>query len=538
MLFRMPSGIAAAAFVLTQTFCGAASAAAPTEASGDSAAAEAPIFDVEAYDVDGNSLLDPLTIEKSVYPYLGPRRSKSDIDAARQALEDAYRHRGYDSVLVEVPAQTVADHVVRLHVVETTVGRLRVTGTKYYSIEDIKKKAPALAEGQVPNFAAAQSEIAELNREPGRQITPVIQPGKIPGTVDIDLKVAEQAPVHASLELNNDHAVDTTPLRLTATFRYDNLWQAGHAASLSYAVAPQNRSQSEVVAGSYLAPVPDSRWSVLLYGYHSNSDVATLGDVAVLGKGYAVGLRAIGQLPPLGPVAQTVSAGFDFKHFDQLLAVGTGKTPPVETVIDYWPATFVYSLQFDTAASSTHGSLGLTTGLRSGSSAEAAFQENRAFAHGNFIHVNLDLDHTQNLPKGFVANLRLTGQAANQPLVSGEQFAAGGLGTVRGYPQAVAVGDDGAFASVELRSPLITLAPTRLIDGWRMFAFADAASVRLIQALPGQRPDFSLYSAGVGARFQLLQRLDGDLLVGFPMAALRGVDVGRAYTVFSLKAGF
>jgi hemolysin activation/secretion protein len=536
----MPSSTAAAALVLTQIFCGVAFAAAAAERSPDSATAEtiAPVFDVEAYDVDGNSLLDPLTVETAVYPYLGPQRSKTDIDAARQALEEAYHSRGYDTVVVEIPAQTVADHVVRLHVAEATVGRLRVTGTKYYSIEDVKQKAAALSEGQVPNFTAAQQEIAELNRGPGRQITPVIRPGKVPGTVDIDLKVAEQAPVHASLELNNDHAVDTQPLRLTATLRYDNLWQAGHSASFSYAVAPQDRSQSEVFAGSYLAPVPNSRWSVLVYGYTSNSDVSTLGDVAVLGKGYAIGVRAIGQLPPLGPAAQTISAGLDFKEFDQLLSTGTGKLAPVETAIGYWPATFVYSLQLDTASSSTHASVGVTAGLRSSSADEAVFQESRAFAHGNFLHVNIDLDHTQNLPLGLVANLRLTGQAANQPLVSGEQFAAGGLSSVRGYPQAAAVGDDGAFASLELRSPQMTFVPRRLMDDWRVFMFADAANTRLIQALPGQQADFSLYSAGIGTRFQLLQRLNGDVLVGFPMAALRGAEVGRAYTIFSLKAGF
>jgi hemolysin activation/secretion protein len=539
-MFRFSRCVAAAALVLTQAFCGAALAAPAAGGSPDSAAADAlaPAFDVEAYDVEGNSLLDPVAVETAVYPFLGPGRSKADIDHARQALEDVYHGHGYDTVVVEIPAQTVADHVVRLHVVETTVGRLRVTGTRYYSIEDVKKQAPALAEGQVPNFREAQGELAELNREPGRQVTPVIRPGKVPGTVDIDLKVAEQAPVHASLEINNDHPVDTQPLRMTATIRYDNLWQAGHKASFSYAVAPQARDQSEVFAASYLAPIPDSRWTLLAYGYNSNSNVATLGDVAVLGKGWAAGVRAIGQLPSMGPVAQTVSAGLDFKHFFQLLSTGDGKLTPVETAVDYVPLVFVYSLQFDTAASSTHASFSATAGVRSNAGDEATFQESRAFAHGNFIHVNLDLDHTQNLPRGFAANVRLTGQVANQPLISGEQFSAGGLSSVRGYPQAAAVGDDGAFASLELRSPVINLGPRWLVDDWRIYVFGDAADTRLISALAGQRLDFSIYSAGVGTRFQLLQHLDGDLLVGFPMAALRGADARRAYTMFSLKAGF
>jgi hemolysin activation/secretion protein len=497
-----------------------------------------PVFDVEAYDVDGNSLIDQLDIEKAVYPFLGPGRTKGEIESARKALEDVYHADGFDSVVVEIPAQTVADKVVRLHVVETQVGRLRVTGSRYYSLEDIKRQTPALAEGSTPNFQLAQSEISELNRLPGRQITPLIRPGKVPGTVDIDLKVADQEPVHASLEVTNDHNADTTPLRMTANVRYDNLFQRGHSVSLSYAAAPENLSDSQVYAGSYLAPLPHSIWSLLLYGYKSNSDVATIGDTAVLGKGYAIGLRGVAQLPPIGPASQSLSVGFDFKHFYQLIAVGKASTSVTDSAIDYWPLNAVYSLQFDTASTSTHGSFGVTVGVRTAARDVAVFEVNRSAARGNFIHLNLDLDNTDQLPFGMAANFRLSAQAANQSLVSGEQFSAGGLSSVRGYLQSSAVGDHGVFGSVELRSPPITFAPRRLVDDWRAFVFADAADTWLIDPLADQTRETALYGVGVGTRFQLLDDVDGDLIVGVPLARTRTSDVGRAYTVFSLKAGF
>jgi hemolysin activation/secretion protein len=531
-----PSLTTAAAFAM---MCApyAAPLAAAQPASSSVTPAE-PSFDVEAYDVDGNSLLDPPTIEKAVYSHLGPGRSRADIEGARQSLEDAYHARGYESVVVELPPQTVADRVVRLRVVETTVGRLRVTGTRFYSIEDVKKGAPAIAEGAVPNFHEAQAQIAELNRVAGRQVTPLVRPGIIPGTVDVDLKVTEQEPLHASIEVTNDHPVDTTSLRTTANIRYDNLWQLGHTVSLSYAVAPEDRQQSEVYAGSYLAPVPQSRWSVLLYGYHSNSNVATIGDVAVLGRGYAIGVRGIAQLPPIGPVTQSLSAGVDFKHFYQQIATSVGNTPATTSAIDYWPLNLVYSLQLDTATSSTHASAGVTAGLRTGDRAEAVFQTSRAFAHADFVHLNIDLDHTHDLPFGLATDIRLSGQISNQALVSGEQFSAGGLSSVRGYRQSSAVGDNGVFGSVELRSPLIAFAPRRLIDDWRLFAFADAGDAWLIDPLTDQKAAFPLYSVGAGTRFTLLRHLDGDLLIGVPLLGVRGSDVRRAYTMFDLKASF
>jgi hemolysin activation/secretion protein len=538
-MFRSPSSKAAAAVALAHAVgslaCGSVHAqTAAAQAGGD----QLPRFDVEAYDVAGNTLLEPEAIEEAVYDYLGPGRSASDIQSAAKALEDTYHRRGFDSVVVQVPQQTVADRVVRLDVEETTVGRLKVSGTRFYSIEDVKRQTPALTEGAVPNFQTAQQEIAELNRQPGRQVTPLVQPGQVPGTVDIELHVVEQEPLHASLEVNNDHPADTTPLRATASIHFDNLWQAGHTVSLSYAFAPQDMRQSQVIAGSYLAPVPSSRWSLMLYGYNSNSHVATLGDVAVLGKGYAIGVRGIDQLPQIGPFSQTLSFGFDFKNFDQLISTSAGSAAPTEAAVDYWPLTAAYTLQADDAASTSRINLTVTAGVRDTSREEAVFQVNRANARSNFVHLNLDFEHTRTLPKDFVADVRLTAQAANGPMLSAEQFSAGGLSSVRGYLQSSAVGDEGLFGSVELRSPTLDLAPRRYLSNFRVYAFADSAQVWLLQPLAEQQSNFRLLSAGLGARFQVLQRLDGNVLVAWPFAPQRGTDVGRGYTQFSLKAGF
>ncbi|HZZ90762.1 MAG TPA: ShlB/FhaC/HecB family hemolysin secretion/activation protein [Caulobacteraceae bacterium] len=536
---RLSATAPAALVALALAGAARAAAAEPPETGGS-------LFDVEAYDVDGNSLLDQPTIEKAVYAHLGPARTRADVEGARQDLENAYAKRGFSSVVVEIPPQNVEDHIVRLHVVEASVGRLRVTGTHFYSPEDVKRGASALAEGAVPNLQQAQAQIAQLNREPGRQVTPLIRPGVIPGTVDVDLKVAEKSPFHAEFELNNDHAVDTSPLRTTATLRYDNLWQLGHAVSFSYAVAPQDRSESEVFAGSYLAPVPNSHWSILAYGYDSNSNVATLGSVTVLGKGYAAGVRGILQLPALGAsVSESLSVGLDFKHFDQLIAAqtasngaGGSKTSVSEAAIDYVPLNAVYTVRLDTAATTAHVSLGVTAGLRGAFSPDVEFQTNRAFAGGDFVHANLDFELTRELPLGAQADLRFTGQISDQPLVSGEQFSAGGFDSVRGYLQASATGDDGVFGSVELRSPEITFLNRHMIDAWRIYAFSEAAGAWLLEPLADQQASFRLYSAGVGTRFRLFDHLDGDVLAAVPLRRARGANTDSPYTQFSLKADF
>ena len=76
----------------------------------------------------GNTVLEARDIEKAVYPYLGPDRTLSDIEAAREALQTIYQERGYQSVYVDLPEQQVADGIVFLQVSETKVGRVRVVG--------------------------------------------------------------------------------------------------------------------------------------------------------------------------------------------------------------------------------------------------------------------------------------------------------------------------------------------------------------------------------------------------------------------------
>lgn len=510
------------------------------EVTPPDAAAPAQTFEVQAYDVEGNSILSQLDIEKAVYPQLGPGRTNDDVEKARAALERAYHSRGYQSVVVDVPPQTVEQGIIRLRVVEAPVGRLRVVGSEYHSLGEIKRLAPSLAEGQSPNFTQAQKELAELNRLPDRQVTPVVRPGRVPGTVDIDLRVDDTLPLHASLELNNDHAPDTEPLRLTGTLRYANLWQKGHTLSLTYLVAPQNVDDAQVFAASYVAPVWNTPWTLLAYGYTSDSNISSLGGASVLGKGYAIGVRGIYQLPPFRALQQSVNFGFDYKHFDEAISVGEAE---VEAPIEYVPANIVYSLTRTGEKATTNLTVGATAGLRGFGSGVDEFQNKRAFATPNFVKLNLDLTHTQNLPRDFQLQGRFSGQLADQPLVSSEQFAAGGRSTVRGYLQAEAVGDNGILGSGEVRfpsfAPLLAKAPWGgAVDELRFYGFTEAAKVWILEPLADQQERITLYSAGVGLRLQLLKYFYGDVAVGVPLKDSAASEAGEPFVTFSAKAEF
>jgi len=260
-----------------------------------------PRFFVKKYRIDGGGhLLPRVEMEAAVYPYLGPYRTAADVEQARAALEEAYRDKGYQTVTVQIPQQQVASGEIVLEVMQGEVGRLRVHGSRYFSIDQIKREAPSLQEGQSPNFSQVTHDLLVLNDISDRRVTPTVRPGETPGTVDVDLNVKDTPPVHGSLEINNRYSADTTPLRINGSVSYDNLWQLEHSVGFSFQVSPEDPSQVKVFSGYYLARLPDVSWlSLMLQGTEQDSSVNTLGGIGVVGKGQIVGGRAIIALPTL-----------------------------------------------------------------------------------------------------------------------------------------------------------------------------------------------------------------------------------------------
>lgn len=516
---------------------------------------EAPIkvpMSIEAIDVEGATLLDRKTIEQAVYPHVGPDRTTDDIEAARAAVEAAYQKRGYSTVIVEIGTRPEGAGLVRIVVTENALGRLRIVGSRFHSPEVIRSELSALKEGEVPNWTTFEKQLAAAGNGRDRTIIPQApKPGTQPNSFDLTLKVQDRFPLHASVDLNNDHSADTSDLRLTAQLSYANLWQAGHTITGTYVVSPEDTAETTVFSGSYLAPLRGTPWSLLIQGYTSNSNVATLGGTNVLGDGYAIGARIIYQLPSWKQFMHSVTFGFDYKSLNQVLDL-SGINPSLEnqTVpIAYVPLSVNYALQYYGDSSSASLNAGVTFGLRGLGSRAATFEFSRFGAKANFVHFNLDADLSVALPHDFLATARLSGQVASQPLVTGEQFAIGGHYTVRGFLQSEALGDDGITGGLEISSPSLAGFFGKAFTQWRLYGFFDAAFARLQQPLADQVSQAELYSAGIGTRLKLFDAIDGNISVAFPlrdgMATLdrNGKSVirtkkGDPKAVFSVRAAF
>ncbi|ALK09643.1 ShlB/FhaC/HecB family hemolysin secretion/activation protein [Blastochloris viridis] len=507
-------------------------------------------FDIDEFEIQGADKLKQIDVEEAVYPFLGPNRSAADVEKARAALEKAYHDRGFQTVGVAVPDQDPERRVIVLKVTEQRIGQVRVNGSRYFDLNHIRDNAPAVAEGKLPNFNEISKDIVRLNQLPDRRVTPALRAGATPGTVDIDLNVEDKFPLHASVELNNRNSPNTKDLRLVSTIHYDNLWQLGHSLNVSYQMAPQARDQVEVWSGSYLwRPYDEDRVNILVYGVDSKSSVATVGGINVVGPGQIIGTRAIATLPGLDGFFHTVSAGVDYKHFDQSVELDAASS---STPVTYYPLSINYNATWQGEGSLTQFGAGLIHGVRGLGSDPLDFDNKRYKATGNFSVLKADLSQTVELPHGFQLFGKAQGQASDQPLVSSEQFSVGGLDTVRGYLESETVGDYGAAGTIELRSPDLvalfrdTFKPETPADGpqiqlfneMRLFAFGDRGVTAIYEPLPEQDDKFDLASYGFGTRFRALDYFNGQVAYAIPLIEQASTKANHARVLFRFWGEF
>jgi hemolysin activation/secretion protein len=467
-----------------------------------------PRFDILEFVVEGNTVLAAIDIERAVLPFLGEGKTIRDVESARKSLEDEYQRRGYQTVFVDIPEQRVNAGEVRLRVLEGRVERLRVTGTRYFALGEIRAGVPALAEGSVPDFNAVQAQLATLNRTADRQVQPVLRAGRTPGTVEVDLAVKDQLPLHGEIELNNRSSAFTSESRLSAGLHWDNLWQRQHSAGITLQASPQARDEVKVLVGNYLWRMADSQDALALYAVRSDSKVALVGSSVVLGDASIVGARWVRPLPGSANVFHTLTFGIDHKRFGQTNIATATEQADVLGALDYVPLSASYSATRTVAGASTSFTLGITAaprGLLGNDDAE--FQGRRALARAGWSVLRIDVQHERRLADGVSTWARVEGLWSGSALVSNEQFTLGGAESVRGYREAELAGDRGGRASVELRWwPWRRAAPagasaTPPASPWladlQLYALLDAGALESDQ--PPGMPRTRRWIGGVGA---------------------------------------
>ena len=319
------------------------------------------------------------------------------------------------------------------------------------------------------NRRALDRYIDQLDRQPGRQVSAAISPTKIPGEVALRYLVYQGKPWTAYFQLANTGTPQTNIWRETYGFTDNELTGHDDILSLNYTTAGFTREND--IDGSYSIPIinPDKfRFRTYAsYDNFSSADVGFPGNT-FSGDETEVGGEFIVNLCQRGHFFLDGVLGIRYKHFFvdntllQTTSTGDFIQPYVGLHAERYTATSDFSADGKIIASRTSDSEVTLEDL-----GRPLVSRNPFLFQGD-MYASFYLDPLLN-PSGYASGktplvnqiaVSLQGQAAfNQRLIPEEEAIAGGLYTVRGYPEAATAGDSVAIETVEYRLHVPRLFP-------------------------------------------------------------------------------
>ncbi len=542
-------------------------------------------FDIVRFQVEGNSILPAQRVQELVAPFVGKRRIYGDVQKALEALENDYRRLGYGTVQVYVPEQELTSGVVRLQVSEGVVGKVTITGNKYFNNENVRAGLPQLQEGKAPNMRQLSENVQLSNENPAKQVEVTLGTSEDEGKVDVRVEVKEEDPERFFITLDNTGTKSSGKHRLGISYQNANLHNRDQVLTLAYTTAIDppggmkildNRMpwqsgqgvQVDIFSVGYRLPLYALGDSVDFIYANSNtnspSNSPTLnGNTAINGKGEVFGLRYNHIFPRAGEYTSRLVIGFDYKYMNSRCATdsngllgnvptafgGAGCTPHTLR-----PVSATYSGQWQKPGEVIDFNVGVTHNLFPMGSeftfnpvAPAAGGTDRYSAASGyrtkdeFTVLRFGGSYSVAVGGDWLLRLAASGQYAQNALPAGERLGLAGSNAVRGFLERAVAVDKGYFANAEAYSPDIA-ANLGLPGNLKWLVFFDAG--RGFNLNPSANERVNIASMGVGlrynlkkdisARFDVARVMDGYWPNGLPSVALESDIRGH----FSMAFGF
>jgi len=213
----------------------------PNSPTNAATSTNGPFFEVKGYQLIGNSLLPQGIVDQIFEPYVGTNVTFEIIRQALVDLRSVYLDRGFATVSVGLPQQTLTNGIVKVSVTEGKLSAITVVnpGRVYFSSNNVMRAMPSLRPGILLTNPIFQAELDRANANQDRQIYPQVEPGATEGTTALRLEVRDQLPLHGKIELNNQSTPGTPDMRIDTSIAYNNLWQREHSMGLQYSFSPE-----------------------------------------------------------------------------------------------------------------------------------------------------------------------------------------------------------------------------------------------------------------------------------------------------------
>lgn len=462
-------------------------------------------FEIVRFEVLGNTLLPGPVIDRLVAPYAGKERDFGSVMKALEALEAAYRQRGYGLVRVVLPEQVLNRGVVQLRVIETRIGKITVAGNKHYDAANIRRSLPGLRVGESPNLTDVSASLKVANESPAKKTTLQLQSGEQDDQVNAVLQVADEKPWTGAVGVDNTGVGSTGRNRLTVQYQNANVAGLDNVMSLQYTTSLEHPNQVNIFGAGYHVPLYALGDSLDVYGSYSNvnSGMVSAGllNLAVSGAGTVLGTRYNHNLSRVGDYDSKMIFGIDYKAFKNDISLAGSQLGNDITV---HPLSVTYTGNWAGTGKAVNFYLSALRNIPGGDNGGSAdFELARAGAPADYSVLRYGASYTHVLPRTWQLRLVLNGQATADALIPGEQFGAGGANSVRGFDERETADDRGRTTNAELYTPNLCTGSAQC----RLLGFYDTGYVSRNNALPGEGTKASIGSVGFGLRLNVARNL-------------------------------
>lgn len=473
--------------------------------------ASAQTFSLDGIAFDASSYLGEAELQAVAAGYTGRPITFDDLLRFVEQVNALYLAAGIPTARAVLPPQEIRDGILRVALVEATVGQVVVEGNRTTS-EAFLRRNLSLREGEKPDYTQLERDLILFDLS--HDIRPRIGfgAGSEPGTTVATVSVDEPDRFETLVSVDNFGRPETGEFRTSLFLRWNSLTgvrdslslqaqasQGARSISLGYS-RPVGPGGGRIVAGIGLTQSQIIGGAFVPISIRSDSASATLG--------YRRPVR----------IRENSHIILDFGiGFEQTQSTSVGLAFADIAISDAWVSA-TYARSFAQAR------LSFGAGLRAGNADALGISQ----TEGPFWLIYGQGSYARPLGRSLIFEGNLRYQIApGQNLPVARLFSVGGVGSVRGYPGDIRSGDSGVVLNLQLsgRNPI------RLGERFtaRPFVFLDAAAVVPYRVGGGFDSEQDLLaSVGAGVTIARGDNLNMLAMVGVPLRDTLGFsDSGK-----------
>jgi hemolysin activation/secretion protein len=475
-----------------------------------------PIVKIE---VIGSTIFGAEELDPIIKPLEGRSVSREELENAAQQITQLYLDEGYLNSRARLGQ--VRDGIAQIQVSEGSLAEIEIQGTK--RLENYVRSRLKLATEKPLNVIKLEDRLRLLKANPlFENIEASLQPGKQKGQTKLVVRVTEADPLLGNLGIDNYSPPSVGGVRLGLDLAYQNLTGIGDRLSASYLPAIETIGGTYELEFAYQAPLNPMDGSLRLGALIDRNKVieGDFEDLDIQGETEKYQIRYRQPLILTTREELALSLGFVYNDgqtflFQEGFPFGIG---PDEDGVS---RTSVLELGQEYILRQSSGAWAFRSQFRIGLPIFDATENSSPIPDGQFFSWLAQFQRVQVLNDNNFLIIQGDLQLTPNSLLPSEQFAIGGVYTVRGYRQNALSGDNGFRFSVEDR---ITVARNKAGDTvFAVAPFFDLGVIWNVDDNPNPQPPQNFITAlGLGLLWQPVEGLNLRLDYAPPLIDLEG----------------